>query len=92
MQWGWQICILASAVLVTISSCVCLYIGEEDMLNALYLKEASVTVYRNADENVLEPDLLGTVEKVAQSYDLDMTSSIKATKHLAFVHQQHLFK
>ena len=83
-----NICILASAVLVTISSCVCLYIGEEDMLNALYLKEASVTVYRNADENVLEPDLLGTVEKVAQSYDLDMTSSIKATKHLAFVHQQ----
>lgn len=83
-----NICILASAVLVTISSCVCLYIGEEDMLNALYLKEASVTVYRNADENVPEPDLLGTVEKVAQSYDLDMTSSIKATKHLAFVHQQ----
>lgn len=59
-----NICILASAVLVTISSCVCLYIGEEDMLDSLYPREVAVTVYRNKYAEEPEPDLLAATQEM----------------------------
>ena len=67
-----NICILASAVLVTISSCVCLYIGEEDMLDSLYPREVAVTVYRNKYAEKPEPDLLAATQEIAQSYDMEL--------------------
>lgn len=82
-----NICILASAVLVTISSCVCLYIGEEDMLDALYPREVTVTVYRNRYEDTSEPDLLAETQAIAQTYDIELLDPIEAIKCVAFVHQ-----
>ena len=82
-----NICILASAVLVTISSCVCLYIGEEDMLDSLYPREVAVTVYRNKYAEKPEPDLLAATQEIAQSYDMELLDPITVTKCVVYVHQ-----
>ena len=47
-----NICILASAVLVTISSCVCLYVGGEDSLKSIYPQELRVRAYFTADQDI----------------------------------------
>lgn len=73
-------------MLVTISSCVCLYIGEEDMLDSLYPREVAVTVYRNKYAEKPEPVLCATQE-IAQSYDMELLDPITVTKCVVYVHQ-----
>ena len=47
-----SICILSTMVLVTLSSTVCLYIGEEDMLRNRYPRNIIMDTY-SADENIV---------------------------------------
>ena len=44
-----SVCILATMVLVMISSTTCLYFGQEDAVNARYPRDIAVTVYDRAD-------------------------------------------
>ena len=50
-----SICILATMVLVTISSTTCLYFGQEGMLSSRYPKDITVklTVYEDTDERAM---------------------------------------
>ena len=71
----------------SISSCVCLYIGEEDMLDSLYPREVAVTVYRNKYAEKPEPDLLAATQEIAQSYDMELLDPITVTKCVVYAHQ-----
>ena len=82
-----NICILASAVLVTISSCVCLYAGEEDMLNSLYPREVSVTAYYHPLDGEEKPDLLGLAQQTASRYDMQLLDPMTLTRRIGYMHR-----
>ncbi len=45
------ICILSTMVLVTVSTCIALYIGQEDTLVAMYQDDIEIKLYANATED-----------------------------------------
>jgi putative ABC transport system permease protein len=47
-----SICILATAVLVTLSSTVCLYLGEEDMLDQQFPRDFTISSFWPADSQI----------------------------------------
>jgi len=54
-----SICILSTMVLVTVSSCIALYLGKEDMLRIMYPDDIAITMKAEAsDEELNELDLL----------------------------------
>ena len=59
-----SICILATAVLVTLSSTVCLYLGEEDMLDRQYPRDFTISSFWPADS----PDLFLLLKTVSSNY------------------------
>ncbi len=61
-----SICILSTMVLVTLSSTICLYIGEEDMLRQRYPRNIVIDTY-TTDEK-LTSLTHGAVEKVLDEY------------------------
>lgn len=61
-----SICILSTMVLVTLSSTICLYIGEEDMLRQRYPRNIVIDTY-TTDEK-LTALTHGAVEKVLDEY------------------------
>lgn len=64
-----NICILSTCVLVTLSSTVSLYIGEEDILHTRFSKD--VLINANMGENV-EATLQNTLEKLAKEKNVSM--------------------
>ena len=65
-----SICILATMILVMLSSSACLYFGAEDSLNASYPYEVDVTVWAN-DADAL-PKLQEKLEAVGAPYGVDI--------------------
>ena len=65
-----SICILATMILVMLSSSACLYFGAEDSLNASYPYEVDVTVW-GSDADAL-PKLQEKLEAVGASYGVDI--------------------
>ena len=65
-----SICILATMILVMLSSSACLYFGAEDSLNASYPYEVDVTVWAN-DAGAL-PKLQEKLEAVGAPYGVDI--------------------
>lgn len=51
-----SVCILATMVLVMISSTTCLYVGQEDAVNARYPRDMDVTVYGRSDHPLDEAE------------------------------------
>ena len=51
-----SVCILATMVLVMLSSTTCLYVGQEDAVNARYPRDIAVTVYDKADHPLDEAE------------------------------------
>ena len=51
-----SVCILATMVLVMISSTTCLYVGQEDAVNARYPHDMAVTVYGRSDHPLDEAE------------------------------------
>ena len=51
-----SVCILATMVLVMLSSTTCLYVGQEDAVNARYPHDLAVTVYDKADHPLDEAE------------------------------------
>lgn len=51
-----SICILGTMVLVMISSTTCLYVGQEDAVNARYPRDMDVTVYGRSDHPLDEAE------------------------------------
>ncbi|MCC8022701.1 MAG: ABC transporter permease [Clostridiales bacterium] len=64
-----NICLLATAVLVMISSTVCLYIGVEDALRTRYPRDIQTTLYGDQSEKVdKKAQMLQIQEEVLQDY------------------------
>ena len=53
-----SVCILATMVLVMISSTTCLYVGQEDAVNARYPRDMDVTVYGRSNHPLDEAEQL----------------------------------
>ena len=51
-----SICVLSTMVLVMISSTTCLYVGQEDAVNARYPRDMDVTVYGRSDHPLDEAE------------------------------------
>lgn len=51
-----SVCILATMVLVMISSTTCLYVGQEDAVNARYPRDMDVTLYGRSDHPLDEAE------------------------------------
>lgn len=60
-----SVCILATMVLVMISSTTCLYVGQEDAVNARYPRDLSVKVY--GDRYLLDSEKLTQVRQGVES-------------------------
>ena len=60
-----SVCILATMVLVMISSTTCLYFGQEDAVNSRYPRDLSVTVY--GDRYLLDSEKLTQVRQGVES-------------------------
>lgn len=60
-----SVCILATMVLVMISSTTCLYVGQEDAVNARYPRDMDVTVYGRSDHPLDEAE----AEQLRQSVE-----------------------
>ena len=60
-----SVCILATMVLVMISSTTCLYVGQEDAVNARYPRDMSVKVY--GDRYLLDSEKLTQVRQGVES-------------------------
>lgn len=66
-----NICILSTAVLVTLSTTVSLYLGVEDALSNSFPKSISLTVY-DVNENLIEK-INSSIEKEADNLDIEIT-------------------
>ena len=82
-----NICILASAVLVTISSCVCLYVGEEDVIKSRFTRDISVDAYYTQDSSDLPGDLARSIQEHAARYDLVVEDAFSITERTSNVQQ-----
>ncbi len=60
-----SVCILATMVLVMISSTTCLYFGQEDAVNSRYPRDLSVTVY--GDSYLLDSEKVAQVRQGVES-------------------------
>ena len=65
-----SICILATMVLVMLSSSACLYFGAEDSLNATYPHEFSLTVWARDAEAL--PELEAVLDAAGASYGVEI--------------------
>lgn len=79
-----NICILASAVLVTISSCVCLYIGEEDVIKRRFVRNYSVEVYYTPETPNLPAVLPEYIGEVAARYDLSVGDPLLSSRRTSY--------
>lgn len=67
-----NICILSTAVLVTVSSCVSLFIGEEDIIRARFPRRVMATCYLEGDIDP-EPLLLEAADTFAKEHGLTIS-------------------
>jgi len=73
-----SICILSTMVLVTVSTCIALYLGQEDMLRIMYPDDISVTIKSGAsDEELREFDSL--LETLEQEHNVRVTNRYSYT-------------
>ncbi len=61
-----SICILATMVLVTFSSTVCLYIGEDDMLRQRYPKDVNIRCF--TDDGEFTSVIYGKADEILEKY------------------------
>lgn len=72
-----SICILATMVLVMISSTTCLYFGTEDSLRARYPRNINVSVWYNEQENMSEQSVSAYRDKInAAAADVGMDNAL----------------
>lgn len=72
-----SVCILATMVLVMISSTTCLYFGQEDAVNARYPRDISVTVY--GDGHLLDEAELAKLRQGVESTIFNFGGNISNT-------------
>jgi putative ABC transport system permease protein len=53
-----SICILSTAVIIMLSSTVCLYAGMEDILGKRFARDISVTLYKPSDETIRDVEAI----------------------------------
>ena len=56
------ICILSTMVLVTVSSTVCLYAGRTDMVNSMFPREISVTLWEGGSDEAQDQEMVQRLE------------------------------
>lgn len=72
-----SICILATMVLVMISSTTCLYFGTEDSLRARYPRNVNVSVWYNEQENMSDESVSAYRDKInAAAADVGMDNAL----------------
>ncbi len=72
-----SICILATMVLVMISSTTCLYFGTEDSLRARYPRNVNVSVWYNEQENMSDESVSAYRDKInATAADAGMDNAL----------------
>lgn len=72
-----SICILATMVLVMISSTTCLYFGTEDSLRARYPRNVNVSVWYNEQENMSDESVSAYRDKInAAAADAGMDNAL----------------
>lgn len=72
-----SICILATMVLVMISSTTCLYFGTEDSLRAIYPRNINVSVWYNEQENMSDESVSAYRDKInAAAADAGMDNAL----------------
>lgn len=69
-----SICILSTMVLVTLSSTICLYIGEEDMLTQRYPREIVMSLSEPADGEPQE--LRGAVAEILEKHSVSASNEL----------------
>ena len=60
------ICILSTMVLVTVSSTVCLYAGRTDMVNSMFPREISVTLWEGGSDEEQDQE---TIQRLEAAFD-----------------------
>ena len=60
------ICILSTMVLVTVSSTVCLYAGRTDMVNSMFPREISVTLWEGGGDEEQDQE---TIQRLEAAFD-----------------------
>ena len=66
------ICILSTMVLVTVSSTVCLYAGRTDMVNSMFPREISVTLWEGGSDEEQDVEMIRRLETALDQGLADM--------------------
>ncbi len=79
-----SICILSTMVLVTVSTCTSLYMGQEDMLKQMNPSDISVSIYNKPDNEKIE-EVENFIKDTALKYKVEFSDIYGYSKYQATV-------